>query len=424
MNGVDALLALGTYLVHSTVLLGGSWLLLRASRPGPAVRERVWRCAMLLPLATTTLQLARPERFEASPLRIEVEVPALAPAPSFASTDGFVAQPRGSSPAAVVPAPAPGGDETSAASSPADLAAVALTLVALLALVVPLVRLRMLLRRRAPVAAGPLVDAVREIRERAGIRRRVRVTVSERVGAPVAIGTLRPEICVPPRALELRPELARALAAHELAHHARFDPLWLQIAHLVSCGALLQPLSIPARRDLARCAELLADDLAVAWTEDGLGLARCLTEVAGWSRPAPPASVAVAMVPWRRGSALRERVERALDRPRERSVRWAGPAAVALALGLAFAAPGVARGQGAARAASALGDLRAELLGLRADLESLDDHPDPAIAARADALGARADRVTERIEAIERTLARPSIVQNEIHSRPLTRIDR
>ena len=45
-----------TYLVHSTLLLGGAWLVTRPLAGAPQVRETIWRVALLGALVTTTAQ--------------------------------------------------------------------------------------------------------------------------------------------------------------------------------------------------------------------------------------------------------------------------------------------------------------------------------------------------------------------------------
>ncbi len=47
-----------TYLLHSTLLLGGTWLFLRLARVRSwALRERIWKIALILPMLTAALPL-------------------------------------------------------------------------------------------------------------------------------------------------------------------------------------------------------------------------------------------------------------------------------------------------------------------------------------------------------------------------------
>ena len=402
----DLVVWFGTYLLHSTVVLGSAWAVCRLLRPGAGVRERVWKCALILPIVTTTVQGAWPEhvivapRFEiaaADAARLDAQGQLVPLAPELGATGS--------------PAGSPGGAPTGSFGGEAGpglrefLGLALFALVSLLPLAVPSLRLAFALRRRRRLLCGLLVEEATDLGLRAGLWRPVRITVSERVGSPVAIGTLRPEICVPPRALELPRPLARALIAHELAHHARLDPLWNRLAHAAVAVLFLQPLNRLARRELVACAELLADDLAVEWTDDRFGLARCLTEVAGWARPNAPAAAAVAMVRHRKRTGLRERVERALDRPRERVVKGLAPLALGLGIAMASAAPGVTRSlHDRGEAAQVLSELRQQLSTIDADLRALLDHDDPTIQDHAAALFARRAQLENSVHRLVRSL--------------------
>ena len=46
-----------TYLLHSTLLLGGVWLVTRLSTTPPAVRDLLWKAALVGGFATATLQV-------------------------------------------------------------------------------------------------------------------------------------------------------------------------------------------------------------------------------------------------------------------------------------------------------------------------------------------------------------------------------
>ncbi|MEM8713462.1 MAG: M56 family metallopeptidase [Planctomycetota bacterium] len=144
------------------------------------------------------------------------------------------------------------------------------------------------------------------------------------MSSPLAAGTLRPAIYLPPQVAQLPRVMIRSVLAHELAHHARLDPLWSRTAHgLVGC-MYFQPVHRVARARIASSAELLADDAAVRWTDDAEGLARCLVEVAGWMRHGGSRAPGVPMVRATKRGDLAERIERAFDRRREPAagLRW------------------------------------------------------------------------------------------------------
>jgi hypothetical protein len=76
LDMVTALTA--TYLLHSTLLLGAAWLLLRAAKPDSHfVRERVWKVAATAGFVTATVQLATGLGFS---LLTEPDSPASEPA--------------------------------------------------------------------------------------------------------------------------------------------------------------------------------------------------------------------------------------------------------------------------------------------------------------------------------------------------------
>src|SRR5207244_13507506 len=97
--------------------------------------------------------------------------------------------------------------------------------------------------------------------------------------SPVALG--RAEICVPELALsELGAEQQRSMLAHELAHLARRDSLWLAGASLIERCFFFQPLNRLARRELETTAEYLSDEWAMRNTRSAVALAKCLATVA------------------------------------------------------------------------------------------------------------------------------------------------
>lgn len=208
-------------------------------------------------------------------------------------------------------------------------------------------RRRMLGRRI--LRDGPLVEALARLQARAGIARRVRLSVSTRITSPFSTGILWPEVCVP---AAVRTDLTRAqqeaLLAHELAHIVRRDPAWFGLGYLIERVLFFQPLNRLARRQLAELAEVACDDAAVRWTGARLALASCLAEVAGWVIGEPRARFVPPGLSGQ-GSRLRQRVERLLDDRRspagEPPAPWWPPLTV-VALGLVtLAVPGVAAGK-------------------------------------------------------------------------------
>lgn len=370
---------LGTYLLHSTLLLGAAWgasrLLRRRSAAVPgrlALEEGLWKAALVGGLLTASLQTG----LAALPAGGPDEV---APAALAAST-GTSAPAAPSVSTATLPGMAhPALEATAAASTRPDprlstLSAVLpgwqrLVLAGWLAgagllslgLALSWLRLRLRLRGRREVDSGParrlldrlLLQLGTPIEGRGGarsVRLPVRLTGTPALPVPVALGVGEREICLPRRALtELGARRQEGLLAHELAHLERRDPAWLLAARAIECLLFVQPLNRLARSRLQEISELRCDAWAVAATGDRLGLARCLTEVAGWltegRAPLPVPGMA------RGRKNLGERVERILEGSTEEGEgnegglagrRWMPAAGAALLLGAVLLVPGLA----------------------------------------------------------------------------------
>jgi beta-lactamase regulating signal transducer with metallopeptidase domain len=355
-----------TYALHSTLLLGGAWLISRRlpARMAP-VEEAVWRLALIAGLVTASLQLAAGReplagRWE---LRAQpappIEAAASAPVPPRLAP---MAESSVSTPLAAVPAmstasrPAAGILPSISFSRAATFLVglwAALALLATLRWAGSLVWLRRRLRARPEIVGGGVHGLLRVLSGETG-EEPVRLTCSSRLAVPVAMGVRRREICLPPRALShLEPEQQEGMLAHELAHLVRRDPFWLALSHLVSGVLFFQPLNWVARRRLRELSELLCDRWAVERTGRPLSLARCLAEVASWSRRTaalPVPSMAD------RPSSLARRIRRLLEDggSPDRRVRpaWLVAGGAVVLLGVAAAAPGVSAGSAAAEHAA------------------------------------------------------------------------
>src|SRR5215210_2115993 len=337
-----------TYTLHSTLFLGLAWLASRRlARRMPAVEEAVWRFALVAGLITASLQLAVGREpltgiwilAPAAVSLVNASVPSAVPPPrgvDLRTAESIPAVPRSE-----VPVPT----KFLHVSLPAALAGVWLAGALLLAASwwAAHLRLRRRLRPRPQVLEATMVTLLGELRERAGLERRVRLSCSSRLPVPVALGLRRPEICVPPRALaSLAPEQQEGMLAHELAHLVRRDPFWLAFGRLLASALFFQPLNWVAVRRLRELSERLCDEWAVERTGSPLSLARCLAEVAGWSiRPValPVPSMAD------RPSSLAQRIRHLLDDSRSpgRRIRplWLGAGMVVLLAGAVAVAPGV-----------------------------------------------------------------------------------
>ena len=390
-----------TYLIHSTLLLAGAWLLEALFAPeSMRLRERLWRVALLGGLVTASAQLALGLAIPAPRWTLERAVPAVA-ASSPASIEGpasaalptressrarppvardepvesrvLPAEPIRRAPLAlpVIPpglgslsekAPAASGASflaelerlSRAASLPTwlALAALATGLTVLFQLGLSAARLRRRLAGAVEIRTGPEVELLAALARRARLARPVRLFVAPQLCSPLSSGLVRPAVYVPPRALcDLSGEEREAMLAHELAHVARRDPAWLTLFWLVERACFFQPLNRLARRRLAHSAEVLADDWAVRYTGRHLSLASCLARIAGWMTEGPRllgAHLANGTEDVEGGerprSQLARRIERLLEgRPRgDERQRWWSPLALGVLGSLALVAPGVA----------------------------------------------------------------------------------
>ena len=213
---------------------------------------------------------------------------------------------------------------------------------------------------RYPVVSGVVFDSLVRLRKRAGIRKPVHLTRSARLTSPVALGSH--EICLPDRALiELNRRQQEGMLAHELAHLARRDPLWLVISGVIESLFFFQPFNALGRRHLQESTEFMADEWAVQQTGRRLTLARSLAQVASWlEQKQQPAALAPMA---RLGSPLLRRIHRLLDeRPAAtpRRPRLLLAAAILPLLAVATLAPAVS-GDGAAPAATETEEVRPTL---------------------------------------------------------------
>jgi beta-lactamase regulating signal transducer with metallopeptidase domain len=373
---------LATYLVHGVCLFAIAALATRLVKSARGA-EQLWRAALFGPIVTASLQLGAGlspalghwELPGSDSLTVEVVAPAaIAAVPAALDaqnleaqeaavvaelgrlTDRLVILTEGGRAPAQSPASTPKVVSAqferftpSRWGSTVGLIAVAAG-IAMLMLRALLEAIRMhSLGRRSALMSGPVVDLVRNLGERAGVRRRIRVEVSEEGSSPYATGVLMPRVVLPRRALtELDGPSLQAMLAHEIGHVARFDPLWTAAARSVAALFFFQPLNWLLVARLDESAEYCCDEFAVDVTGNEVALARCLTTVAEWIIGAPAARPACPMAHKR--SPLGSRVNRILATDGQPTkplgtLRWVGGAAV---LATAMAAPGFAAKQASA----------------------------------------------------------------------------
>ena len=329
-----------TYLIHSTVLLGVAWLVTRRRRLEPVASDLLWKVALLAGLVTGTIQ-SRLDLAKPTAVMLPVAtLPQAAPVNQPAAPATEAPETPGSRPGSVNPTP-------SRAPSLALVVVLLWGAIALASSLYYVARRLILVGRladRRAVGDGPLAATLADLQRTTGHRRRVHLTMARTISSPVALGLS--EICVPEMALsELGAEQQRSMLAHELAHLARRDSLWLAGASLIERVFFFQPLNRLARRELETTAEYLSDEWAMRKTGSAVSLAKCLATVAEWIQ-ASPLGVPVAGLAERR-SLLVSRISRLLDGRLLQSPASRRGWAVAAALGVVVtiaAAPRVSQG--------------------------------------------------------------------------------
>jgi beta-lactamase regulating signal transducer with metallopeptidase domain len=357
-----------TYAVHSSVLLGGVWLLCTlVPRLSLSTRESLWKIALLGGMATTSLHmgfgvrspwdLSLPAVMDTNPAVVRVQAPA-ADEPVQAvereimrhhSGDMTITTIRERRAATATPVSI--AREPARRPQPTPWPWVILALVALgslyagIRLMTASARLRRQLRGRRDVIEDPLLETFLCMCQKVGLRKRVKLSASAHLQSPVAL--VRREIVLPERAVDsLDHAQQESMLAHELAHVLRRDPVWLWIAAVVEAVFFFQPLNHLARRRIQHLAELQCDDWAARHTGTGVHLAKCLAEVAAWVDGGPPLPSTVSAMAGSRSPIVR-RITRLLD-DRKRKTAPSSPAA-GFALGVAllgfvtWLAPGIGR---------------------------------------------------------------------------------
>lgn len=226
----------------------------------------------------------------------------------------------------------------------------ALLLAGLLRMALSAASLRRLLFDRQPMNDDGLQETFDALSVRLGLAGAPSLTVSRRLTTPIARGVIKPEVCVPERVVHTLPPLEQeALCAHELAHHARRDPLWLIVTQVAVAVGALQPMNVWARRRLSDLAECLSDDLAVEVSSSSVGLARSLVNVASWTVGRKSQLSAATAGALRSTSRLALRVERIMnpDRVPSASRGLVIVVAIATVAAVAVLVPGVSGGASA-----------------------------------------------------------------------------
>jgi beta-lactamase regulating signal transducer with metallopeptidase domain len=322
---------LATFLVHSTLWIGGAWLVARRV-DSAAWRERLWRGSIAGGLLTSALVMALPTasvgwRWEMPASAVEpvatdrsaLDVSPIAPvAPAATALESAARPSAGQARSTLAPSPAR-DSRVSWNAIQAALLVVWLTGAALSLAHFAWAHLRhaRALRSRRRIDSGPMSEVLARVTARARLPHPPRLSTSAALASPVALA--RGEIVVPERALScLGAAELESLLGHELAHVSRRDPWWLLALNVLRRALWLQPLLALATARAVEAAEMRCDELAARWTRGELALARCLAEVATWIEGRPASRLLAGMA--EQPSALVERVERLLSpRPAPRA---------------------------------------------------------------------------------------------------------
>lgn len=276
-------------LVKSTLVLAATWAIVTiARRLSSAERHLVWAAALVALLALPALSLLAPD--VELPIEVMAVTPSRPPPPAADGRTGRVepAEAAGragsSSPSASArPGAGSAGAPVVAGPSPLALAVAAYLGVAALVLVYFAIGVRRASRRAAALSADVSADSralFDALVARHGIRRRVRLLVSDEDLTPWTSGLVRPVVVVP-RAFERWPDAERRAAlTHELCHIKRLDALALGLGYLVCAVYWAQPLAwLAARRMLAE-SENACDDGVLSAGAEHAGYAGQLLDLA------------------------------------------------------------------------------------------------------------------------------------------------
>jgi beta-lactamase regulating signal transducer with metallopeptidase domain len=355
----------GTYLIHSSLLLGAAWLLERVL---PArlerARELAWRVALLVPIVSATVQAALGgAAAELRPPRLTLE--SLLPVPAAARL-----------------AAGGGADGTGIAGT----VLLALWGAVAAAAVVRLVAAHRRVRARAGRTRLPTPAEDRRILQALGAAPRPPIRISPRLALPTVFWN---EIWLPERALrDLTPGELGAVLAHESAHLARRDPFWRWTAALVQRLLFFQPLNGLAVSRLREISECLCDDHALGGRGRGVEMVSALAAVSRWAQSGAAPAAAAGLVG--EESLTVRRVRRLLDgkraRPRELPLLLRAGAPALLSIVLCTFAPGFRGGPPVytVYATDPAGDFTVTLRGTRVLGASLGGRPLPSDRIRQD----------------------------------------
>lgn len=162
------------------------------------------------------------------------------------------------------------------------------------------------------VEAAAWRDALCQLQQQFGLKREVRLLVSNRLAAPISWGWRAPVIVIDANSLENT--APSAILAHELAHIANDDWLTLMLARCLLALYWWHPLMYLLLRQLEHHTECAADDAVLATGLPPSQYAQTLVMVSRHAFAPPLVSQAIAS----RGSSLLARINALLEQRRSR----------------------------------------------------------------------------------------------------------
>ncbi len=189
------------------------------------------------------------------------------------------------------------------------------TLVVLGRLAVGFGRRTRLARAAREIDTGPMVRTNEAAAEQLGLRRRVRLLLSDAPAVPMTWGVSRPVLFLPAAAKSWSERRLRVVLLHELAHIKRRDSLSRTLAQL-ACGVFwFHPLAWLSARRMLREQERACDDVVILAGADPHHYAETLVSIAREFRA--PRPIVVGALAFARRSNLEQRLVSILD-PLER----------------------------------------------------------------------------------------------------------
>lgn len=179
-------------------------------------------------------------------------------------------------------------------------------------------RARRLVKSGVLVQSARMLDEFERVRRALGVRRNVRMLISDAATIPLTVGTLHPTLVLPGEATSWPQARIRCVLAHELAHVRRLDYLAQTAAALACALHWFNPFVWKAAKAMRAEAEMACDDAVITHSSTrASAYAMHLIEIArGLPSAGTVPAVAVAMA---RRSQLEGRVLSILEDKRSRS---------------------------------------------------------------------------------------------------------